>query len=683
MGILKTGFTNSFSFGSKSARRNNTGGPTGPGGPDGTGDISITVTPVLSGTPTTLTSYTNSDTWSDSGYVQDFYYCNQTVDDLKFMVTRERGTNRIELWMYRPPVWDYRSSAGSYTAPDQSASMTDVDYDIQISVGGSLITPVYSASTTTRVRMTTGNLRRLVSAFKPWVWSRVDSAITAKRLPRYDMDTLSNIFTNTPTLAKDLRDNVTLTTYSHAALGGATSATWWDGVRSGQGGAYASSRGVYHSAEARAISERVNGITTNLAEIETHLRGAGEYSGTMPQYVVLDPANFKPYNSQKGSYKWTSTGPGANQSPANLARPYTYNIQTRTNYGWDAAHHYNAGHLIFEATRDPFYAVLLQNNAFASLACLNTFGTQLHLSRYDSALNSQLSSTPSLWDNLPYYILEQYQYRSLAWGVKEVVKTYNVTNLCPTVSFLHSASTFNTIITDDATYNWGVQATQMDAGNLSSSTKTTVLDGARKLLGIYGSLFETGNGTSDNPYKANYSGLFNVYALGALFYAVLSGRSEYLPHFTRILEGYCDATLNGAGGQRLLQVYPWSTKALITNAMVPTSSITFADSYSSWTITAPAPFTTLAGMVSYWEANSDTWANQSSSNFNNSNDNNQPAVGQQFVMILRSVKQLNDAGYWNILSTKVNSAITTVNSQLAATTKVSDPFTNWSVDYTS
>ncbi len=657
--------------------------PPPPGGQDGTNDISITVTPVLSGTPTSLTSYTNLDTWSDSGYVQDFYYCNQTVDDIKFVVARERGTNRIELWLYRPPVWDYRSSAGSYTAPNQSALMTDVDYDIQISVGGSLITPVYSESTTTRVRMTTGNLRRLVSAFKPWDWSRVDSAISAKRLPRYDIDTLSSMYSDTPSLPKDLRDDLTLRTYNHAILGGTSNSTWWDGVRSGQGGAYASSRGVYHSAEARAISERINGITVNLTAIETHLRGAGEYAGTMPQYIVLDPATFKPYNPQKGSYKWSSTGDSSNQSPTNLPRPYTYNVQTRTSYTFDAAHQYNCGQVAFEATRDPFYALLMQCNSFINLASANSYDTALWISQYDSTLSSQISADSTVWNNLPYYILEQYQYRALTHGIREVVKAYNITSLCPTVGFLQPASVFNTIITDDATYNWSAQATQINAGDLTSSTKSTVINGARKLFGIYGKLFDGGNGTLDNPYKLSYSGLFNAYALGNLFYATLTGRSEYLSHFTRILEGFCDATLNGAGGQRLSQSYPWSTKAGISNTLIPTTSDTGNDIESIWTPIVPAPFSTIAGLVSYWEANADTWINTTGNNFNNFAFGNQHSIGQQFIMILRSVKQLNDQGYWSILSSKVNDTITTLNNQLAATTKYTGSFTNWSIDYTA
>jgi hypothetical protein len=620
-------------------------------------------------------------TWQDNEYIQDFYTTTTVVDDLSFKLIRERNTDRVELWIYRPPVWNYRSSSASYTVPNQDSLITaDVNYDIQIQVNNVFITPVYSTSTLTRVRMATGTLRRLVSGFKPWQWSRIDNAIATKKLPRYDIDTMAELFIDsTQVLAKDLRDSVPLSSYSHASLGGSSSNAWWDGVRSAQGGAYASSRGIYHAAEARAISERVNGITTNLAEIEAHLRGAGEYAGTFPQYIVLDSITFKPHNPQRGNYKWTAT---PNRSTSTLPRPYTYHVQARPSYSWDVAHLYNCGQLAFEATRDPFYALLLQCNSLMSLAFLNAYNAGIWIDTHDPTLDAQLSANSALWNNLPYYILEQYQYRAWTHGLREVVKAYSVTNRCPSAPFLELASTFSSISNDDATYGWNVEAAQMNSGDLSSTNKLTVHYGAKKLLGIYGRLFDSGSGNRDNPYRLGYSGLFNGYALGNLFWVSLLGRSEYLPHFTRVLEGYCELTLNGGGGQRLLQMYPWTTKPGISNALTPTTSVSNSDNPANYNTVAPAPFSNISEFIKYWESNADTVYNLDNSSFTNNFQGNQVTTGQQFIMILRSVKQLNEQGYWNVIPDKVKNTLSIVSEQLFNSVRYSGALSNWSMDYT-
>jgi hypothetical protein len=484
------------------------------------------------------------------------------------------------------------------------------------------------------------------------------------------------LYSAKPSIAYDTRDSLTLRTYSHSILGGTSSSAWWDGVRSAQGGAYCSSRSIYHSAEARAISERINGNTTELVALETHLRGAGEYAGTFPQSAVLDPVTFKPYDPQKGNYKWTATGLQSG-SPPSTTRPYSYNVPARTGYSWDSAHMYNCGHLIFEATRDPYYALMMQINALNVLATQNLYEINVQLDITDPTLKNQLSTTPSIWDNLPYYIYPSNQNRAWAWCTKEIVKAYHISLLCPTVAFLHPSSTFNTMINDDVTYVWNAQAANIASGDLTSTNKITVINGVRKLLGIYGHLGSGGLGTKDSPYGLSYSGLFNVYLLGALFYNVLSGRTQYLPHFTTILEGFCDATLTSAGGQRLAQVYPWSTKAGNANFLLPTTSSSTSDYQSAWSVIIPAPFSTLGQLVGYWETNSDTWPGSNPNNFNNNSAATQVPIGQQFLMILRAVKQMNDSGSLNIIPSKIDTTLLVVLNQISTTNKIGGGYTNW------
>jgi hypothetical protein len=51
-------------------------------------------------------------------------------------------------------------------------------------------------------------------------------------------------------------------------------------------------------------------------------------------------------------------------------------------------------------------------------------------------------------------------------------------------------------------------------------------------------------------------------------------------------------------------------------------------------------------------------------------------------MILRSVKQLNEQGYWNVIPDKVKNTLSIVSEQLFNSVRYSGALSNWSMDYT-
>lgn len=627
--------------------------------------VSVSVAPVVNGVTgsyQTLGSFTQLSSWVDGTYTQDFWSSGTQINETSFILSREFGTDRVELWIYQPPAHALRpADGGNWTPPTTQEIENDRTYDIRITVNGSLITPQYSNSTTTRVLCAPGTVRRLVSQFKEWDWNRVDVARSAYRLPSYDANTL--LVSSAPTtLANEGLTN--LPEFSHATIGGTSSALWFDGVRSAQGGDYISSRSVNHSWEAYALSERKNGNTTNLAIFEDALRKSAEYSGTFPQYFFLDSTTFKPIDSQRGDSPWMGGAFPQNYTPKGIIY-----VPGRANYGWDAAHHYNNGHVAFEATRDPFYALLQQSNSFAALSELSLATKSSEAKAVDPGI---VGNTP-YWEPvgaLPFYLANTDQVRSRWWTVREIAKSYLISTQCPAVDFLQSTSTWNKVNNDIVTQFNSYVAT-IDNAVLPTSvnsleTSDQAMYVAQRILSCYmKSPYSHGSvpSTPGSPTGAYVSTFMNEYGVSALTFVCAAGLTQYQSALEKII-GFSINKVLYAGGQRsvpTMGVQGGSTP-------IAPQSTTASGGYP-WTV-VPIPFTSPQTWANYWVSADSVFASYDPTKFKF-----YPPVASDatFVQIItsaiRAVKELNDIGRLSIRVSEINAAYAAVNAQIAATTK--------------
>jgi hypothetical protein len=641
-------------------------GPAGPtfgapntagGGGGGTlAGIEVQVAPVIGGVQgsfVTLSSFTQLSSWVDGGYTQDFWRAGNTIDDMTFVVTRERGTDRVEVWMYRPPATAYRPTYSGWVVPNLSAQIdADSTYDIRISVNASLITPVYSALTTTRVLCATGTCRRLASAFKPWVWTNVDSAVAAWRIPPYNG--LKAEMITTPLSASTNGINPSYA-FSHATIGGASSSGWYDGVRSGAGGTDRSSRAVNHAWEAAAVSDRRNSITSNLTQFELILRQAAEYSGTMPQYCYLNPTTLKPYDPQKGANIWTSMPGGPNSPGSNECRIQTTFVPARSGYAWDTSHAYNNGHMAYEATRDPYYALMLQVNAFSNLATIGLGDETNQAILVDPAITSTANYDPVsgyVIGALPFYLSIVIQYRARGWAVKEYNKCRVAASTQPAVDFLHPASVWNTILSDVnnqfVKYSDSIQAVSITTTNASDAFEA----GLKVMSWGDTASYSSGAGVDGNLYSNQVASFFFNYISSAYIYAVMSGLTSFNTLLSREIKGMCNRIVYMGGKRSIPNIGAgsFSTYVIPLNASaVPTP--------------LPIPFTTPTEYDTYWASVDSVYASYTKTSFTDAD-----AVARAtMVNIIRAVKSLNDAGSLSVAISDVNATIAPMNSQVAAT----------------
>lgn len=650
-------------------------GPFGPtlGAPNTAGGgtlagIDVQVAPVVGGVQgafVTLSSFTQLDSWIDGAYTQDFWRAGNTIDDMTFVVTRERGTDRAEVWMYRPPASVLVPHAGngvpgSYTAPTQVEIAADSYYDVRISVNSSLITPQYSSSTTTRIISAKGTIRRLASQFKAWSWSAVDSAVANYKLPRFNC----NLSTNTiaVTSREPTASSCELTgrrAFSHDVLGGPNSGySWYDSARNTIGGGRISSISLMHSWESFAISERVNARTGNLVDLEDALRKSAEYAGTMPQYSFLDTNTLKPHNPQSGSNRWWNYGSTAGQS--NLAVPNAYVVPTRDNYGWDWAHMYNNGQVAFEATKDPYFALLQQINAFAALA--STPGT-IRIIAYKQVNPSYIPDG----NTIPFYSINYLQERGIWWSLKEIIKSTIVSSKSPQSGFVVTSDILNQVISNLTTqhknYTDEIDAAAAVPVISNSADNEAAVRFALKSAGCYSPWFSNSLATeTDTVPWANYVVPYmNDYGVAALAYGLAAGFTGLQYPLEKVLT-WTFTRINVAKGQRSTPGFGSQASSAPINPTVSNGGFSVN----------PLPYSTPAGWVNYWKTRSTAWTNFDEIKFDPWANPPGPAwfYVQRMLSPLAVVHQLNTAGVFNVRASEVSSTMSTVNSLLANSTKV-------------
>jgi hypothetical protein len=634
--------------------------------------VSIQVAPVVNGVAgsyQSLSSLVQMTSWIDGEYVQDFWRSTTVIDGTVFVISRERQTDRVELWMYQPPAsadkpsnssaFDYTWNVGTTAAEIED----DRTYDVQITVNGSLITPQYSTSTTTRVLCAPGTVRRLVTDFKSWDWSKVDSAIDSYRLPGYNVNSLGEIATESsiPNAVSTIGSKPS-ESFNHAALGGPNSNNWFDGDHSPSGGGSQAGRSLSQSWEAIAISDRINNVSTYLSDYENILRKAAEYSGTFPQYTFLDPVTLKPYDAQKGEKPWTASGPASYNCPGS-----TY-IPQRTNYAWDTAHHYNNGHVAFEATRDPFYALLLQCNAMVALSECSAYTRSNEILRFYS--NVPRDNNGNVICPLPKYVISNGQERSRWWSLSTITKAKLATDLSPTADFLQPSTMWNTVINDGADMLYHYMAdidsvTAMPAQVTNSTEAVQATKFIQKMLSCYDLLFsdyENGvvNGTG-HPiaiYASTFMG--SGYGTTALVYMVAAGISRFQSALEKYIKFSCNRIIH-AGGERA-----WSGFGQRGSAypIVPGFWPTGTNTGLVWPI-APVPFQNAAGWGNYWQANYPAWAAKSKIAFNVT-PNTFGDYFINFIQPVRAVKKLNTIGKINILSADIDAAMSAYSNMISA-----------------
>jgi hypothetical protein len=528
------------------------------------------VTNGVAGSFQSLGSLVQMTTWVDGSYSQDFWRSSTVIDDTIFVITREQNTDRAEVWAYRPPANSFKpanSSAFDYSWNTVTSAdvENDLTYDIRISINGSLVTPQYSSSTTTRVLCAPGTIRRLATAFKLWIWSRVDAAVSAYRLPSYNVNSLSELVVaqSLPNAASTLGSKPQ-EAFNHAALGGPTSSVWFDGNHSPSAGGSQAGRSLSQSYEAMAISDRVNNISANLSDLENVLRKSAEYSGTFPQYTFLDPETLRPYDAQKGSKPWSVMSAAYNCAGS------TY-VPMRTGFNWDTAHHYNNGHVAFEATRDPFYALLLQCNAMAALAEPSSAVRTGETKRFNPA--HPIDNNGAVICPLPKYVISVDQERSRWWSLAAITKAKLATDLCPPVDFLQPLAMWNTVLDDgaDMLYHY---ISEIDAVTAAPARVTNAAESlqaqryAQKTLSAYDQLFsDYETGINQSPVTPVINNIANTMSL-----SLPTGTATSYPYqFGRVFKQGVIANYP----QVLIDGVPQTTQADVKNRW-PDGSVKFA-----------------------------------------------------------------------------------------------------------
>ena len=633
-------------------------------------------TGVPQGTYITLDKFTAMTTWVDGAYSQEFWRCNNVVDDISFIATKETGASRYELWMYREPKryrrgtlndpWPYYGPSGNILRLE---SCSDRYYDVQISASGAPVTPQFSSGATTRVLCATGTVRRLATDFKAWDWARINSLISSYKVPGYDTDYIGYMFASSIVNGNPDGIKTSAGLVNHNLLGGRASSYWYDGVRSGQGGAYISSRAVNHSWEARAISELKKGITTNLTNLLNQMRVAAEYSGVFPQWVNLDPQNFKPYDPQVGTNRWMTIGGVIGNGGE--TRQNTFFVPQRPEYPSQVTHMYNNGHIAFQATRDPYYLMLLQNNSHVALSQL-VAGLQI---AYAKQVDPNIVNT-AYWANgapigdLPFYLLTAIQYRAFAWGSKEILKSWIARQSCGVAAdFLQPIAVYDKMLTDIAN-QWTAQQAPQEAVSITTTNQAEIPNAARKILNIRDWTFEQKytlgtyqsdytSTTNQTPWALYGSSFTSVYPLAAFTYALAAGRTEFRPLLEKQVLEITDR-INYIGGDRLTTI-PANVGASVPQA--PTDS--------SGLYVAPVPYSNMAGFVTYWLPRWEAFRNADNTKFAGPGSN---LAGYEFCINAMAVHQLNQLGVFSPpiqvsdVSNANSNSLTTFNNQTAKTT---------------
>lgn len=632
--------------------------------------VSIEVAPVVNGVTGSyqaLSSLVQMTSWVDGNYTQDFWRSTTTIDNTVFVISRERQTDRVELWMYRPPANAFKPSNASAFDYSWNVGTTAADieddktYDVKMYINGSLVTPQYSTSTTTRVLCAPGTIRRLVTNFKSWDWTKIDTALDAYRLPSYNVNSLADLVTPStiPNTVSTIGSKPAAI-FNHAALGGPNSNNWFDGDHSPAGGGSQAGRGLSQSWEAMAISDRVNNVSTYLSDYENILRKAAEYSGTFPQYTFLDTETLKPYDAIKGEKPWTASGP-----PSYNCAGSTY-VPQRANYNWDTAHHYNNGQVAFEATRDPFYALLLQCNAMVALAESSGYTRSNEILRFYNNITTDNNGT--IVCPLPKYVISNGQERSRWWSLSTITKAKFATDLSPTVDFLQPSAMWNTVIDDgaDLLYHYIAQIDSVNAPPTQVTNGTEAVQAQRfvqKMLSCYDLTFsdyESGvvNGTGHPVavYASTFMG--SGYGTTALVYMVAAGISRFQTALEKYIKFSCNRILY-AGGERAWNGFGQRGSAY---PIVPSFWPSGTNNGIVWPI-VPVPFQNAAGWDAYWQANYPAWAAKNKTVFNVT-PNTFGDFFINFIQPVRAVKTLNTFGRISVIPTIVDSAIAAYSSMI-------------------
>jgi hypothetical protein len=617
--------------------------------------------------------------WVDGSYIQDFWRASNEIDDTVFVVSRERSTNRVELWMYRKPyeIFRPRGTGNAYdyswwTAAGGDAAVAagttnDKTFDVRIFVNGSLIIPQESPSTTTRVLLATGSIRRLVSGYKSWDWTKIDAAVTSRRLPSYDTATLVPLVQDyssgygVPTVASAL-SVYSGKTFSHATLGGENSSVWYDGnFSSGPGGSHLG-RALNQTLEACAINDRVNNVTTNLTQIELHLRRSAEYFGAYPQRTNLDPQTLKPYDPQTSTHCWFGAGGISGYSIAPLNNYY---MPGRAGYSnWQTTHLYNNGSVAFEATRDPYYALLLQTNVMAALSeVTSAYAAEL---KYILDFNTlDRDNNGGIIKPFPKHCISPNSNRGRWWSLAAVRKTKLAAQVSPAVDFLHDLTYISSIMTDGiGIYNGIMQ--EVDASvfpaQITNSTEATAAHNVMKRsLSFYDYLdWDSNPGINPGPPPSGHPKMLSAgtfissgYAFQSLIYLVSSGETAaqlMLERFAR----FAANRLIYVGGERSWQGYGSRGSEY---PLIPAGN----PLNETWT-TLPRAFTTPTEWAAYWTANYYLFAEKSNTVMN-SNALAQLDYFIDIIQNMRSLKVLNDLGVTNVIPSEVNAAMTVYNNQ--------------------
>jgi hypothetical protein len=672
-------FTATNAYGSANTSLTLTVNASGGGGGGTLAGIDVQVAPVVGGVQgsfVTLSSFTQLSSWVDGAYTQDFWRASNVIDDTVFVVSRERGSDRVELWLYRKPyeVFRPRGTGDAYDyswwtgdAAATAGTTNDKTFDARISVNGSLITPQESASTTTRVLLAPGSIRRLVSGYKSWDWTRVDSAISTRRLPSYDAGSLVPLIQDyssgygVPSVAAALAV-YSGKTFSHNALGGPNSSDWYDGnFSSGPGGSQLG-RALNQTLEACAINDRLNNVSTNLTQIELHLRRSAEYFGAYPQRTNLDPLTLKPYDPQTGSHCWFGAGGISGHTIAPLNNYY---MPGRAGYSnWQTTHLYNNGSVAFEATRDPYYALLLQTNLMAALSeVTSSYAAELRFILDFATLDRD--NNGGIIKPYPKHCISPNSNRGRWWSLAAVRKAKMAAQFSPVVDFLHDLSYVSSIMTDGIGIYTG-KMQDIDAAVLPTQiTNQTEADAAHRVMqrsiSFYDDLdWDSNPGINPGPPPSGHPKMLSAgtfissgYAFQSLIYLVSSGETAAQTMLERFAR-FAANRLIYIGGERSWQGYGSRGSEF---PIIPAGN----SLYERWT-TLPAAFNSPTTWAAYWTANYYLFAEKSNTVMNSN------ALGQldyfiDIIQNMRALKVLNDTGAVNVIPSEVNAAMTVFNNQ--------------------
>jgi hypothetical protein len=141
-----------------------------------------------------------------------------------------------------------------------------------------------------------------------------------------------------------------------------SSSSWFDGVRSGQGGSYISSRAWLHGWYAQTVYAAWIKDERWLRAAWPSVRASAEWAGWMPQWSAWSSASHSPIDVtrlQPVSFFPNATEMGQRYLP--LIVPD--NLPGGPVFSYDVAHHYNGRGVPYAATCDAMYLITDQMNA--------------------------------------------------------------------------------------------------------------------------------------------------------------------------------------------------------------------------------------------------------------------------------------------------------------------------------